>query len=614
MQIFIFTYMTPILPFLIRKQYKKDEKKTFLELAVKYGIYTLCMTIFVMTAMVFLCEKDTSFFEKMDTSPIFALKYFGLEIAAAAIVALLEWIYETKKISLMVAGDEFKNHPAVRFYRKILAGTWVYILAGITVIMNISLIFDNVLWGDEAYSAILVKKSIADMMQIISLEEPHPPLYYLWLKLCSEILGYQGPVYHFASILPFLLGLVLALTLVRKRFGNIPAAFFVIIAGMASPCLEYNVEIRMYSLAFMSVVFCYFAAYDIIKTDKKTSWVMMSVFGLIGAYTHYYAALAIAILMGLTYIVACFRYRKKTWIRVMCSLVFCIGAYLPWLSVLFSAMRRVESNWWMTSASSLNENLTEIFGGETLKNIILPVLLVIMIVILIAESSVFKLKNGENKKILEIHAPKSGKWSPELIIMLIGTATIFGTLVVAYLACVLVRPVLTARYVYPLAGLTAIMLSIGSGHLLGMFKIFAENFKNIWLYWSLKIILVVIIIIMFFIGVKNYATDYTEVKTQKEKTTEILTLMGSETDALTFVNNGISHIGWTVLAYYYPDADIYNSTFRNVDADDFWYFTPGLLSQDEKNEITTSGYTLTEYGSKQLVKYTFMLYHFSKNE
>jgi len=119
---------------------------------------------------------------------------------------------------------------------------------------------------------------------------------------------------------------------------------------------------------------------------------------------------------------------------------------------------------------------------------------------------------------------------------------------------------------------------------------------------------------MFFIGVKNYATDYTEVKTQKEKTTEILTLMGSETDALTFVNNGISHIGWTVLAYYYPDADIYNSTFRNVDADDFWYFTPGLLSQDEKNEITTSGYTLTEYGSKQLVKYTFMLYHFSKNE
>lgn len=78
----------------------------------------------------------------------------------------------------------------------------------------------------------------------------HPPLYYYWLKLFGTLFGFSVPVFHLASLVPFVIGLVLALTVVRKRFGMLPVAFFLTISGLGQACLEYNLEVRMYALAF----------------------------------------------------------------------------------------------------------------------------------------------------------------------------------------------------------------------------------------------------------------------------------------------------------------------------------------------------------------------------
>ena len=78
---------------------------------------------------------------------------------------------------------------------------------------------------------------------------------------------------------------------------------------------------------------------------------------------------------------------------------------------------------------------------------------------------------------------------------------------------------------------------------------------------------------------------------------------------MVLVNNGIQHIGWTVLEYYFPEAEILNGRWDCTDADHFWYFTPDVLDADEIAEIEASGlHVIGGYAYQQLVKYPLTLY------
>ena len=58
----------------------------------------------------------------------------------------------------------------------------IYILLGLMIIGNTTLVFNKSIWYDEVYSLNLVKGNFA---QIVSgtAQDVHPPLYYLILKL-----------------------------------------------------------------------------------------------------------------------------------------------------------------------------------------------------------------------------------------------------------------------------------------------------------------------------------------------------------------------------------------------------------------------------------------------
>ena len=149
--------------------------------------------------MMILCDEGTSFLDKIDRSPKFLFKFIFVEIFASLALAGAEWWYETRRLEITVDVPGFQKHILFRLMRRTMF-YGIYFLAAFTVILNVTLIFDNVLWGDEAYSANLVRHNLPDMMQIISLTEPHPPLYYYWLKMWVELLGHSGTV--FSSGLP----------------------------------------------------------------------------------------------------------------------------------------------------------------------------------------------------------------------------------------------------------------------------------------------------------------------------------------------------------------------------------------------------------------------------
>ena len=128
-----------------------------------------------------------------------------------------------------------------------------------------------------------------------------------------------------------------------------------------------------------------------------------------------------------------------------------------------------------------------------------------------------------------------------------------------------------------------------------------------------KGILVLILALLFIRGIGNYGSYRATVESEDERTGEVLYYIGEPDQDTQFVNNGIMHIGWTVLSYYFPDSEVVNGDYRLAASDDVWYFTPEFLDEDEMAELRGMGYDVIEnYSNQQLGKYPFILYHFGK--
>ncbi len=610
MQAVVFGLATPLLALAARRLYHREEM-TGRELLLRYVVYTFFMTVFSTVVMVGLCGDGVSFLYKTDASPVFALKYLFLQLIAAGLIVFLDWNREEKRYVFTVDTGSFCGHPVVRVCRKLLPFVF-YVFALALLALNLPLVNDNVLWGDEAFSADLVRNSLDSMMYTIATAENHPPLYYLWLKLWAQVFGESGPAYHMASMTFFVAGVLLTATLVRKHFGKIPSAFFLVISGLAAPCLEYNVEIRMYGLAFLSVAFCYYCAVRILQDNRPLSWAGMVLWGLVAAYSHYYALVAVSILMLAACLFAVVRFGRRTWGRVLAAGGVFILGYLPWLHVLFTTVGKVNDSWWMDARIPVSEAVEMIFGGNTMKRFSLPLWLGTLLIVFLAESSVLKKKRAEGQSVVEICAPGWLMWSGEMFGLAVGVITLAGTVGTGLLISELMHPMLARRYVHPLAGLAAMMLVVGSAELLKVLKRWSVRRWCGWLPGAGKCVLAVLLVLMSLAGMKDYKSFQAENEYQAAKTAEVLYLIGEPTEDMVLVSNGVKHLGWTVLKYYYPEAEIINGGWQETDADDFWYFTTDPISEADLSEMFAKGYAVSGYPYLQLVKYPLTLYHLSK--
>ncbi len=611
MQAFVFGLATPLLPLFLRKLYKKEETLSARELFFRYVVYTFLMTVFTAFVMVFLCDEGTSFLGKVDASPGFALKYLLIQLFGAAALAGLEWAYETRRLAVTVDRESFEKNVLFRICRKVLS-LGIYLLAALTAVLNATLLFDNVLWGDEAYSANLMRNNLKDMMQIITLEEPHPPLYYLWLKMWVELLGKNGAVYHAASFFLFLIGAVLAVTLLRKRYGKIPASFFLVVTGMSAMGLTYNVEIRMYAMACLGVTFCYYCAGRVLKQNRFLSWAGMVFWALVAAYSHYFALLAAVVTMTAACLFAVWRFGKKTWISTAAAAAAFLAGYAPWLQFMCRAVNRVRGNWWLEESSPLSTVAPMIFGGNNMMKLLLPLVLLMLVCFLLADSAVFEGKRENGKFLLKIRSPRASVWPAETCILLTGFLTVFLTVAVGYLAAFVYRPILAPRYVYPLMGVVAVMLVVGGSHFLDLLGEKQKAWNKNWITAAGKGVLLLLLAALFVTGYQDYRSVSAEMKLQSARTQDTLASIGEPVENMVLVNNGVKHIGWTVLNYYYPEAEIINNQYVNVSADDFWYFTPEPLTKKEISQQIQNGYAYGDYGEHQIATYTFTLYHFFK--
>ena len=163
---------------------------------------------------------------------------------------------------------------------------WCLVIIG--AIVYISLVFNNNVWLDEAFTASLVRTDMAGVLER-SMADTLPPLYNILLKISTDIFGYKVPVMKLTSVVPMIITMILSATVVRKRHGFLTSCLFTIALFTMPNLLFFGVEIRMYSLGFLFATASGIYAYEFLVDYNKKNLIIFTVVSVLAGYSHHFA-------------------------------------------------------------------------------------------------------------------------------------------------------------------------------------------------------------------------------------------------------------------------------------------------------------------------------------
>ena len=166
-------------------------------------------------------------------------------------------------------------------------------MAVLSMLISLAIGLQQSVWFDEAYSIMLAKQSIGQLLHLTSLDT-HPPLYYLLLKGWASLFGWSEFALRSLSVLALGGAVAFAGLTVRRMFNARAALMILPFVAFAPFLLRYGFEVRMYALAsFIGIAATYVLISALETKDKDKKWKMFSLYSVLlalGVYTLYYIA------------------------------------------------------------------------------------------------------------------------------------------------------------------------------------------------------------------------------------------------------------------------------------------------------------------------------------
>lgn len=330
------------------------------------------------------------------------------------IVKVLQSDKKEMKLKAVIESDYIKNI--------------VMALAILGMILAIACSFNGSIWADEAYSLRITQYSYKEIITMCA-ADVHPPLYYMALKFVEDLganffSGYYSTVVigKLFSVLAYILLTILCWHKLQNE-KEVRPFVFLCIYGMPQ-LLLYAIEIRMYSWALLFVTASFLYARDIVlrKSTKKT-WILLTIFSVLSAYSHTFALIAMASIW-LYLLIWIFLYNRQEINKWFCygSLVGII--YSPWLIVLLRQVGYVTESYWI---SPITWNKITYFIEYMLSGTLLLIPLLLVVGIL------------ENKKIVKESLFESA----------FGIFIPLTTIFIGVIVSIIIRPVFVSRYMIP---------------------------------------------------------------------------------------------------------------------------------------------------------------------
>ena len=472
-----------------------------------------------------------------------------------------------------------------------------YSIAALICLCNAIFIFDNAIWGDEGYSAILVRKCIGEIL-VGTAADVHPPLYYLILKIAVSIFGESVLVLHITSYLFFVGTCVLIMTFIRKKFGLISAYLAILFVGWTDFGFVYSVEIRMYSMALFFITLTFCMAYEVIENGRMNNWICLAVFALLAGYTHYFALLAVAFMVFGVFIICMVKRQNDIWKKIGIASAICVVGYLPWLMAMITTVERTMEDFWLQVIPTFAECADVFLGAMSYSH----KLLWILWGLLLAYICVNLWDILRNSCFLKEKIHIKGKMDIGIQMVTLGIWTYFCTAIIGIAVSTYIRPILLVRYLFPMIVLGAI--SLGT-----LIQYFASKKK---IRWLILLAAMVLLLQIGKSGIDVYRKHFEEFCDRRKKTEVSLAEIKCYTEQGHIVLSNINHFDWTVLKYYYPNNFMHYNTLDEGKINTAVILMGQKLSDKEKIEFEGDKYTLAFINQGQIDNTEYYLYHLEK--
>lgn len=466
------------------------------------------------------------------------------------------------------------------FFSRLPLRPLVVIVALVFLMLHLSRIFNFDFWGDEAFSIRLARDSIEGAIQQTA-SDVHPPLYYLILMLFYRAFGDVGWAYNIVSVIPYFLTLLVALTLVWRRFGGSATLVFIALTTFSTAAIRYNVEVRMYSWAALFSLLSFLWLLRILEKKARGDWILFCVFSLAASYTHYYALLFVAFLYLSLIVLSLAKFAKLRNTLILCAMTL-IG-YAPWLSVLLQALNRTSSNFWMTETPGLWESIRWMLevgngaGGTTLLLLVVFVLLFLS-ALLRGLGLAGIIQSRRDWKIILRSEPSRLDALTAWVVAGIASAlacAFFGVAVSA-----IIRPMFSVRYLYPAASVTWLLLGV----LISCCD-------------ARKLLSIILTLLVLRAGIPVYNEVRSEELAVQSVQSSTLNSVADISQGDVLLTDG-TMLGWTVLEAYFPDATVVKldgESLPSLDSDtNYWLVHDESVDSEYLNELLGGGITLEE--------------------
>lgn len=209
-------------------------------------------------------------------------------------------------------------------------------------------VFNQSLWGDEGFSAILSMKPIPEIIKIIS-RDTSPPLWNIFEHIVFQTFGTSEIYIRGLAFAFFLLATLFTYKIgsfLFNRKTGMEAALFTLLNPFF---FTYAFEGRMYSImAFGVTASIYFFLRifyneEHIRKKDRVGYVFSTLWAL---YSHHFALFSLAI-QGLWWLYE-LAFGKRARAKKIFLLFLIVGiGYIPWLYPLYNQTRQVAGGFWL---------------------------------------------------------------------------------------------------------------------------------------------------------------------------------------------------------------------------------------------------------------------------
>ena len=227
---------------------------------------------------------------------------------------------------------------------------FIFILAALSTVVRSIFLTKADIWHDEGYSTAIINYPLGEIITR-TINDVHPPLYYLVLSVWQDIFGNSVVSLRGFSVVCGVLAVVFLYMLMRRIFPEKIAKLAGLFAAIGPFLVRYSDEARMYSLAALLAVLSTYLLVVALESTKKSRylwWVGYGVAISAGIYTQYFF-----IFLVIPHLIYALDIHKWNFTKLLKNKgwwldnILGAGLFLPWLPHMLAQTSRVQGGFWI---------------------------------------------------------------------------------------------------------------------------------------------------------------------------------------------------------------------------------------------------------------------------